>query len=88
MINDVGHRILRERGVEDIKPDFGIEIVAEEGLAFRKGSVRATIAITRYVDVGILAAGELISTTSALSVKKRGTARPYHMLDLSSKLSP
>ena len=72
MINDVGSRILSERGVEEPNPDFGLELVAEAGIAFHKGSVRATLAITRYLDVGLLAAGEVIKTIGTLSVKKHG----------------
>src|ERR1039457_464423 len=43
MVNDVGSRILHERGLEDQNPNFGIEIVAENSVAFKTGSVRATI---------------------------------------------
>ncbi|HTU47137.1 MAG TPA: hypothetical protein VMF91_18895 [Bryobacteraceae bacterium] len=74
MINDVGFRLLKERGVDDPKPDFGIELVAEGGIAFKKGSVKATIAITRYLDVGLLAAGEVIKTVETLSMQRRGPA--------------
>ena len=71
MINDVGARILGERGHEEAHPDFGIEIVAEDSIAFKKGSVRATIAITRFVEVGLLAATEVIQTVNTLGTKKR-----------------
>ena len=84
MINDVGARILAERGVEDQNPDFGLEIVAEENIAFRKGSVRATIAITRYLDVGLLAAAEVIHTVGALSARKIGPAMERSSTDLLS----
>jgi hypothetical protein len=72
MINDVGLRLLSERGIDEAKPDFGIELVAEDGIAFRKGSVKATIAITRHLDIGLLATAEIIKTVETLSLQRRG----------------
>ena len=86
MVNDVGSRILHERGLEDQNPNFGIEIVAENSVAFKTGSVRATIAITRYTEVGILAAGEVINTIRLLSVKKRGPIVEHGSDDLSVRV--
>jgi hypothetical protein len=87
MVNDIGTRILHERGLEDQHPDFGIEIVANGGASFRKGSVCAMLAITRYVDVGILAAGEVVKTIGILSSKKRRPAAEHAELgELSARV--
>jgi hypothetical protein len=74
MINDVGVEILQSRGVENAKADFGIELVADDGMAFKKGSVRAYIALTRYPEIAVLAAEKVINAVKLLSVKRREPA--------------
>jgi len=66
MIIDAGREIMKERGVEEPKSDFGLELITADGRAFRKGSVCANIAITMDVEVGILAAQALLETVREL----------------------
>jgi hypothetical protein len=68
MLIDAGREILKERGVEEPKNDFGLELLAEDGTAFHKGSVRSNIAITVDVEVGILAAQAVLETVRELDV--------------------
>jgi len=62
MLETVGRQVQRQRGAENPTGDFGIEIVA----GFQKGSVKTTLAITRDVDAGVLAATQVLDTVSRL----------------------
>lgn len=72
MLTETGHAIQRERGVESPSSlDFGLEIIASgNGDAFHKGSLKAQIAITNNVEIGIAAAQRVIATIIDLGARK------------------
>src|SRR5688572_28978798 len=70
MIESVGKQIQRERGVESPSGDFGLELIG----GFQKGSVKAALAITRDVEAGSLAAGQVLDTVTRLSATPRARA--------------
>jgi hypothetical protein len=65
MLESVGKQVQRARGVEDPTGDFGLELVS----GFQKGSVKAALAITKDVEAGVIAAGQVLDTVSRLSAK-------------------
>jgi hypothetical protein len=81
MIAEVGRRLQRERGIDSPKGDFGLEVIAVNGNSiFRRGSVEMPLAMTTNVDLGILAAQEVIRTFGALE-DDRGVPEPNRHLD-------
>lgn len=80
MIREVGRQIQRDAGVEDADGDFGIELLGgRTGLAFRKGSLATSAAITRNIDHGILAVNTVIKTTDVL--QKKQDKQPLNVTD-------
>lgn len=72
MVKEVGRRIQRDNGVENPDGDFGIELLAgATGIAFRKGSVKASAAITRDVENGLRAVQSVIGTTALVEEGRR-----------------
>lgn len=69
MLIDAGRELQKQRGVGySHNLDFGLELVADEhGHAFTKGSLRAKIAITSNVELGIEAAGRVLQTVRELN---------------------
>src|SRR6476620_8760743 len=67
VLTSIGREIAESEGrPSDI--DFGLEVIGTpSGNAFSKGSLRMQVAITRNTDIGLLAAGEVISTLGALN---------------------
>jgi len=81
MITETGKDIYKERGGDPAGVDFGLELVADSaGNAFTKGSLRAQIAITSHVEVGILAASRIIDTIFTLSTSDRAPSRVEHRI--------
>src|SRR5579872_3050863 len=73
MVKEVGRKIQRDNGVENPDGDFGIELLAgSTGIAFRRGSVKASAAITRDVENGVRTVQTVIGTTAL--VEKRDVA--------------
>lgn len=71
MIRGVGRVVQRENGIQIPTGDFGIELLATaSGAVFRKGSVKATAAITRDIPNGKRTVQQIISTADALERKK------------------
>ena len=78
MVKEVGRKIQRDRGVESPDGDFGIELLAGvTGIAFRKGSVRASAALTRDVENGIRAVSSVIGTTAMVEKKNVSAVGEY-----------
>lgn len=76
MLIETGREIQKERGIDPRPLDFGLELVAEEdGKTFTKGSLRARIAITNNVEVGIEAAERVLDTVYALNAPRKPSAR-------------
>lgn len=74
MIIDAGRELLKERGIEQPTTDFGLELIADEsGVTFHKGSLRATVAITQDVEVGVRAAQKVLATVYALERGRKPT---------------
>jgi hypothetical protein len=74
MIIDAGRELLKERGVEQPTSDFGLELVADEsGVTFHKGSLRATVAITRDIEIGVRAAQAVLATVHDLGTTRKTT---------------
>lgn len=63
MIESVGKQIQREQGSEQPSGDFGLELIG----GFQKGSVKAALAITKDVEAGERAAGQVLDTVTRLS---------------------
>lgn len=83
MIIDAGRELLKERGVEQPTTDFGLELVADEsGVTFHKGSLRATVAITRDIEIGVRAAQAVLATVYDLgTARKRVIGSPPKQLE-------
>src|SRR5688500_13548357 len=80
MIRGYGRQIQRDAGVEYHDADFGIELLGgKSGIAFRKGSLATSAAITRNVEQGILAINTLIKTTDVL--QKQPKTQPLNVTD-------
>jgi hypothetical protein len=78
MIREVGTQIQRDRGIENPDGDFGIELLAgASGVAFGKGSVKATALITRDTINGVESVNRVISTTDDIEKKKPGAVDEY-----------
>src|SRR5215469_2851990 len=76
MLIETGREIQKERGRDQKFLDFGLELVAdEEGRTFTKGSLKAKIAITANVEVGVEAAERVLNTISVLGAPKKPIAR-------------
>ncbi|MGI8988086.1 MAG: hypothetical protein ACR2I2_00710 [Bryobacteraceae bacterium] len=72
MMAEVGREIQREQGFENPTGDFGLELIAgTDGIAFRKGSIQAKIAVTRDISNGLLAASRVLDTVDTLDRKNR-----------------
>jgi hypothetical protein len=70
IITEAGRRIQTERGIERASADFGLELVAAPpGSIVRAGSLQAHVAITQDIEIGLLAAQQLVHTVSALQRK-------------------
>ena len=67
LMEEVGKRVQRERGVEEPTGDFGLELVA----GFQRGSVQANLAITRNEEVGAIVAQQIMQTVSRLGRPRR-----------------
>ncbi len=67
MIETTGRDAMKRRGLDDATPDFGLELVG----GFRKGSLKAHVAITKNPETGIEAAREVLSTIDRLGAKPR-----------------
>ena len=81
MIAEVGRRLQRERGVENPRGDFGLEVIAANGGSiFRQGSVEMPLAMTLNVDIGILATQEVMRTIGTLQADS-GVPEPNRNLD-------
>jgi hypothetical protein len=71
MIREVGRKVQQENGRQEPDGDFGIELLAgATGLAFHKGSVKATAAMTRDVRNGFQALTRIVETTDIIEKKK------------------
>jgi hypothetical protein len=71
MIEEAGREVLRDKGIDLSKIDFGLELVAgTSGTVFRKGSVQAVIAITNHVQAGATAAKRIVATIDTLNSMK------------------
>jgi hypothetical protein len=78
MIREVGTQIQRDQGIENADGDFGIELLAgASGVAFAKGSVKATALITRDTNKGIETVSRVISTTDGVEKKRPGAVGEY-----------
>jgi len=78
MIREVGRKVQRDSGIENPDGDFGIELLAgSTGIAFSKGSVRASAAITRDVENGIQTVGRVIGTTAGIEKKQVASVDEY-----------
>ncbi|HTX41490.1 MAG TPA: hypothetical protein VMD25_06655 [Acidobacteriaceae bacterium] len=81
MISEAGRRIQRERGVPVPTGDFGLEVIAkDDGKVFRAGSVELPIAMTANIQIGLLAAEQVVRTFSILE-SERGVPEPDTTLD-------
>jgi hypothetical protein len=77
LLKEVGRQVQRERGVENATGDFGIELLTGRGgIAFQKGSVKATAAITRDIEYADIAVSRVIDTANALERKQPGSIDP------------
>src|SRR5262245_57843229 len=71
MIREVGRQIQRDAGIENPDGDFGIELLAgRTGIAFHRGSVSTSSAITRDIQHGIEAISKIIETTDIVEKKR------------------
>lgn len=71
MIRAVGRVVQRDNGVQLPTGDFGVELLATaQGAVFRKGSIKATAAITRDIPNGKRTVQQIIQTADALERKK------------------
>ena len=70
LMEEVGKRVQRERGVEEPTGDFGLELVA----GFQRGSVQANLAITRNEEVGAIVAQQILQTISRLGQPRKAPA--------------
>jgi hypothetical protein len=71
LIKEVGRQVQRERGIENPTGDFGIELLAgRSGIAFRKGSLKASAAVTSDLDNAEIAVTRVIQTTNLLEKKQ------------------
>ncbi len=78
MVREVGKKVQRDNGVENPDGDFGIELLAgPQGLAFAKGSVKTSAAITRDVPNGIRAVSSVIGTTASVERKAVASSNEY-----------
>jgi len=75
MVREVGVQVQRDNGVANPDGDFGIELLAgRSGIAFKKGSLGASAAVTRDIPNGILTINAIIDTTDIIEKK-----RPNHV---------
>lgn len=78
MIREVGTQIHRDHGIENPDGDFGIELLAgASGVAFAKGSIKATALITRDTVNGVESVNPVISTTDGIEKKKPSAVDEY-----------
>ena len=71
MIREVGRRVQQENGRQEPDGDFGIELLAGvTGLAFHKGSVQATAAMTKDVRNGFETLTRIVQTTDIIEKKQ------------------
>jgi hypothetical protein len=70
-LETIGKDVQREQGAEDPSGDFGLEIVG----GFRRGSVKAAVAITKNQAAGVVAARQFLSTVNSLSTQFAGRKR-------------
>jgi hypothetical protein len=71
MVLDAGREIQRDKGLERISTEFGLEVLtSERGILFKGGSVEAQIAVTANTQTGILAAKRIVQTVNDLTRKK------------------
>ena len=90
MIREVGRQIQRDAGVENPDGDFGIELLAgKSGIAFHKGSISTSSALTRDVRHGIAAISKIIQTTDVVEKKRPLSLDEYgeHVLRRLPKVS-
>lgn len=66
MLESVGKQVQRSRGAAEPTGDFGLELIG----GFQKGSVKAALAITKDVEVGVIAAGYVLDTVTRLGTFK------------------
>jgi hypothetical protein len=67
LMEEVGRRVQRERGVEDPTGDFGLELVA----GFKRGSVEANLEITRNEAIGAIVAQQIMQTVTRLGQPRK-----------------
>jgi hypothetical protein len=90
MIREVGRQVQRDAGIEKPDGDFGIELLAGRiGIAFHKGSVSTSSAITRDVQHGIATITKIIETTDVIEKKRPLSLDEYgeHVLRRLPKVS-
>jgi hypothetical protein len=68
LITDAGKEVERAHGVPDPTGDFGLEILASSsGNMFGRGSVRATVAMTKNIDFAAETVAHLLATLQDLN---------------------
>jgi hypothetical protein len=71
MIREVGRKVQQENGRLEPDGDFGIELLAgATGLAFHKGSVKTTAAMTKDVRNGFETLTRIVQTTDIIEKKR------------------
>ncbi len=76
LVSETGKEIEKARGIQDPTGDYGLEILADgTGKFLFKGSVRASIAITRSPDIGALAVATVLDTIQSLNTNRKGPHR-------------
>lgn len=71
LIREVGRQVQREKGMENPTGDFGVELLAgRSGVIFRKGSLKASAAVTKDVDNAEIAVARVMETADLLEKKQ------------------
>lgn len=77
LIKEVGRQVQRERGIENPTGDFGVELLAgKSGIAFHKGSLKATAALTQDLDSAEIAVNRVMETANHLQRKQPASIDP------------
>jgi len=77
LIKEVGRQVQRERGIENPTGDFGVELLANKsGIAFHKGSLKATAALTQDLDSAEIAVNRVMETANHLQRKRPASIDP------------
>ncbi len=81
LISEIGRDLQRKRRVP-ATGDFGLELVAgDDGIAFRPGSVQASIALTERAGTGIKAIEAILQTVDLLESEDFATQAVAHQID-------